>query len=60
MRVTTVGAIFLGTVAILPIVLSGLTGVSAIAIGGTSLLIAVSVIIDLMKKIDAQLTMREY
>lgn len=60
MRVTTVGALFLGTVAILPIILSGLTGVSAIAIGGTSLLIAVSVIIDLMKKIDAQLTMREY
>ena len=60
MRDTTVGALFLGTVAILPIILSGLTGVSAIAIGGTSLLIAVSVIIDLMKKIDAQLTMREY
>lgn len=60
MRVTTVGAIFLGTVAILPIILSSVTGVSAIAIGGTSLLIAVSVVIDLMKKIDAQLTMREY
>lgn len=60
MRTTTVGALFLGTVAILPIILSGLTGVSAVAIGGTSLLIAVSVIIDLMKKIDAQLTMREY
>lgn len=60
MRVTTVGAIFLGSVAILPIILSGLTGVSSIAIGGTSLLIAVSVVIDLMKKIDAQLTMREY
>jgi preprotein translocase subunit SecY len=55
-----VGALFLGTVAILPIILSGLTGVSAVAVGGTSLLIAVSVIIDLMKKIDAQLTMREY
>jgi preprotein translocase subunit SecY len=60
MRTTTVGALFLGTVAILPIILSGLTGVSAVAVGGTSLLIAVSVIIDLMKKIDAQLTMREY
>ena len=58
MRTTTVGALFLGTVAILPIILSGLTGVSAVAVGGTSLLIAVSVIIDLMKKIDAQLTMR--
>ena len=59
-RVTTVGAIFLGVVALLPIILSGLTGATAINVGGTSLLIAVSVIIDLLKKIDAQLTMREY
>jgi preprotein translocase subunit SecY len=59
-RVTTVGGIFLGLVALLPIVISGLTGVSAINVGGTSLLIAVSVVIDLLKKIDAQLTMREY
>jgi preprotein translocase subunit SecY len=59
-RVTTVGAIFLGLVALLPIILSGLTGTTAISVGGTSLLIAVSVVIDLLKKIDAQLTMREY
>jgi preprotein translocase subunit SecY len=60
MRTTTVGALFLGLVALLPIILSGLTGVQALSVGGTSLLIAISVIIDLMKKIDAQLTMREY
>jgi preprotein translocase subunit SecY len=59
-RVTTVGAIFLGLVALLPIIISGLTGTTAISVGGTSLLIAVSVVIDLLKKIDAQLTMREY
>lgn len=59
-NVTTVGAVFLGVVALLPIVLAGLTGVSSINVGGTSLLIAVSVIIDLLKKIDAQMTMREY
>jgi preprotein translocase subunit SecY len=59
-RVTTVGAVFLGIVAILPIIISGVTGITAIAIGGTSLLIAVSVLIDMFKKIDAQMTMREY
>ncbi len=60
MRVTAIGALFLGCVALLPIVLSGLTGIATLSVGGTSLLIAVSVIIDLLKKIDAQLTMREY
>lgn len=59
-RVTLIGALFLGTVAILPVIVQGLTGMSAIAVGGTSLLIAVSVVLDLIKKVDAQLSMREY
>lgn len=59
-RVTFFGAFFLGIIAILPIALQAATGVNTIAIGGTSLLIAVSVIIDFVKKVDAQLTMREY
>jgi preprotein translocase subunit SecY len=58
-RVTFVGAIFLGVVAILPLIAQEFTTIN-IALGGTSLLIAVSVIIDLIKKIDAQLAMREY
>jgi preprotein translocase subunit SecY len=59
-RVTFFGAIFLGVIAVLPLALQAATGINTIAIGGTSLLIAVSVIIDLLKKIDAQLTFREY
>lgn len=59
-RITTVGAIFLGTIAILPIILQGITGFNAVQIGGTSILIAVSVALDLMKKIDAHLAMSEY
>jgi len=59
-RVTLVGAIFLGSIAILPIIMEWATGITTLAISGTSLLIAVSVVIDLVKKIDAQLTMREY
>jgi preprotein translocase subunit SecY len=59
-RLTLVGAIFLGLIAVLPLAMSGLTGITAISIGGTSLLIVVSVVIDLIKKVDAQVSIREY
>lgn len=59
-KITFVGALFLGIVAILPILLQAATGINTIAIGGTSLLIAVAVIIDFVEKVNAQLTMREY
>jgi len=59
-RTTTMGAVFLGVIAVLPLVMKALTGVNAFAIGGTSLLIVVSVVLDLIKKTDAQLSMREY
>ncbi|MFQ5540773.1 MAG: preprotein translocase subunit SecY [Candidatus Paceibacteria bacterium] len=59
-RITLVGAIFLGVVAILPLIMQGLTGFSALAIGGTALLIVVSVVLDLVRKIDAQVSLREY
>lgn len=59
-RVTFFGAFFLGVVAVLPVIVQAITGLTAIQVGGTSLLIAVSVILDVIKKIDAQLSMREY
>ncbi|MDB5260046.1 MAG: preprotein translocase subunit SecY, preprotein translocase subunit SecY [Candidatus Nomurabacteria bacterium] len=59
-RVTLFGAVFLGVVAVLPVVVQGITGLTAATIGGTSLLIVVSVVLDLIKKIDAQLSMKEY
>ena len=59
-RITFVGAIFLGLVAILPLIMQGVTGNPLLAIGGTALLIVVSVVLDLLKKIDAQASMREY
>jgi preprotein translocase subunit SecY len=59
-RITLFGALFLGLVAVLPIAVQALTGISAIQVGGTSLLIAISVILDVIKKVDAQLSMREY
>lgn len=59
-RLILVGALFLGVIAILPLILRSLTGIQALAIGGTALLIVVSVVIDLIKKIDAQVSAREY
>ena len=59
-RITLVGALFLGILAVLPLVLQGITGITAITIGGTALLIVVSVVLDLVKKIDAQTSIREY
>jgi preprotein translocase subunit SecY len=59
-RITFLGAIFLSIIAVLPIILQTLTGVQSFAIGGTALLIVVAVVIDLYKKVDAQITMRQY
>jgi preprotein translocase subunit SecY len=59
-RITMVGALFLGVIAVLPLIVKAFTGISAVAIGGTSLLIVVSVVIDLIKKVDAQISAREY
>jgi preprotein translocase subunit SecY len=59
-RITLVGATFLGLIAVLPLAMKAITGVQSLAIGGTALLIVVSVVIDLIKKIDAQVSMREY
>ena len=62
-RITYVGAAFLAIIAILPTLISSEMGVSMTVagfFGGTSLLIAVSVIIDLVDKIDSHLVMRNY
>lgn len=59
-RITLVGAVFLALVAVLPLAMQGLTGNTTLAIGGTALLIVVSVVLDFIKKIDAQVSMREY
>ncbi len=59
-RITLVGALFLGVVAVLPLIMKAITGIATLAIGGTALLIVVSVVLDLIKKIDAQISMREY
>lgn len=59
-RTTFAGALFLAGVAVLPLAMQTFTGNKTLAIGGTALLIVVSVVLDLIKKLDAQLSMREY
>lgn len=59
-RITFSGALFLGLIAILPNVTQVLTGIQALTIGGTSLLIVVAVALDTARQINSQLIMREY
>ena len=61
-RVLLIGALFLGTIAVLPSIVGGITGVMIFRflIGGTALLIVVSVVLETMRQIKAQLQMREY
>lgn len=59
-RTTFIGALFLGLVAVLPFIMQELSGMQTLAIGGTALLIVVSVVLDILKKIDGQISMRQY
>ncbi len=60
-RITLSGSLFLGIIAVLPIIVQGIvTNSSMLTVGGTSLLIVVSVVIEMVKQIDAQLVMRDY
>lgn len=59
-RITLVGALFLGAIAVLPIVMQEITGITTLTIGGTALLIAVSVVLDIVKRVEAQVSVREY
>ncbi|OGZ34171.1 MAG: preprotein translocase subunit SecY [Candidatus Portnoybacteria bacterium RBG_19FT_COMBO_36_7] len=59
-RVLLVGAIFLGLIAIAPNIVQGATGVTTFTVGGTSILIVVAVVLETIRQVDSQLTMREY
>jgi len=59
-KIIFIGALFLGIIAILPLIMRYFTGMQSLALGGTSLLIVVAVVIETVKQIESQLTMREY
>lgn len=60
LRITLFGALFLGAIAVLPSIGQSLTGVTTLLIGGTGLLIVVSVVLETAKQIESQLVMRDY
>ena len=59
-RITSVGAVFLGIIAILPSITASFTNVSNLILGGTGIIIVVSVVLETIKAIEAQLVMRNY
>lgn len=59
-RIVLAGALFLGIIAVLPVIVQTSFGFSALAIGGTSLLIVVSVALETVKQIEAQVVMHDY
>lgn len=59
-RITLAGAIFLGIIAIFPSIAKTFTNVQTLVLGGTGILIVVSVVLETIKKIEAQLVMRSY
>jgi preprotein translocase subunit SecY len=59
-RITFPGSVFLGLIAVAPSIVQGVTGVTTLVLGGTALLIAVQVALDLAQKLDAQVSLREY
>lgn len=59
-RITTAGAVILGLIAVLPLLMQSVMGTKVLTIGGTSILIVVAVAVETMKQIEAQMAMREY
>lgn len=59
-RITLIGAVFLGIIAIFPTIARDLTGIQTLLLGGTGLLIVVSVVLETFKAIEANLVMRNY
>jgi len=59
-RITLVGAIFLGLIAVLPSFFQNIIGVANLAVGGTGILIVVSVILEVTREMEAQLVMKRY
>jgi preprotein translocase subunit SecY len=59
-RITLIGAIFLGFIAVFPTITRSVTGVQNLLLGGTGILIVVSVVLETFKSIEASLVMRNY
>lgn len=59
-KITSVGAIFLGLIAVLPAIAARVTGIENLVIGGTGILIIVSVVLETFKTVESQMVMKSY
>jgi preprotein translocase subunit SecY len=59
-RITLIGAVFLGLIAVLPSLAQQATGISTLTIGGTGILIVVSVVLETVKQLESMMVMRSY
>ncbi len=59
-RITLFGSVFLGLIAVLPFIVQSVTHISTLVLGGTSLLIVISVVVETMRQIDSQIVMHTY
>ena len=59
-RILLTGAFFLAAIAVLPLIVQEITGSQNLIVGGASVLIIVAVVIDMIKQIESQVTMRQY
>ena len=59
-KVTLFGAIYLGVVAILPLIIGKIVKVSSLGIGGTSVIIVVGVALETVQALESQMLMRQY
>jgi preprotein translocase subunit SecY len=59
-RITTAGALFLGVIAVLPSIMQNFTNIVTLTLGGTGILIVVSVVLETTKQLEAMLVMRSY
>jgi preprotein translocase subunit SecY len=59
-KVTLFGSLYLGVIAVLPIIFSSASRMTGIALGGTSIIIVVGVALETVKNLEAQMLMRHY
>lgn len=59
-KITLFGAVFLGIIAILPFIVQSITHINTIVLGGTGILIIVSVVVETMRQINSQIVMHTY
>ena len=59
-KITLFGAIYLGIVAICPLIIGKILGNNSVAIGGTSVIIVVGVALETVKALESQMLMRQY